>query len=182
MRNAESLIRITLWWNILICFALALVLVTISPILTVVMLLAAALNWCYMRAVQSRIPFASANLKVACSAIREHFAVVAVSYLVVIMGVAWSAVWCLAAWSVFEKMQDDTDTDNSGSTDDEEQQNMSSSYSALFFFLSISFYWGQEVLKNVSHVTTAGSVASWWYSPNATGVVSGSFCRATTSR
>lgn len=32
------------------------------------------------------------------------------------------------------------------------------------FFVIISFYWNLEVLKNISHVTTAGVAATWYYS------------------
>ena len=63
MRNAESLIRFTLYFNIGICVAIGLYCMSVQPILGVLMLLVAMLNWCYMRAVQKRIPFASANLK-----------------------------------------------------------------------------------------------------------------------
>jgi hypothetical protein len=184
MRHAESLIRFTLWFNIATCLALgvAMIVVVNQPIVSVIMFLFALLNWCYMRAVQSRIPFASSNLKVACAAIKEHFSVVFVSYLVVIFGTGWSFVWFLAFYGAIQAQSDDSSS--STGTDDynnDDYSSVSTSYSAIFFFLSISLYWGHEVLKNISHVTTAGSVASWWYDPNVTSVVTGSFCRATTS-
>jgi hypothetical protein len=184
MKNAESLIRFTLYFNIAICLVLGgWMLAAGQALVSIIMFLVALLNWCYMRAVQSRIPFASANLKVACAAVKEHFSTVFVSYLVVIMGTAWSAVWMLSAFGVYKAAEADADnaSDNDVNTDDSTTTNVSNSYGAAFFFLSISFYWGHEVLKNISHVTTAGAVASWWYDPNVSSVVAGSFCRATTS-
>jgi hypothetical protein len=57
MRNAESLIRFTLWFNIVICFVLAVFMVMISPFISIFFMLFCLLNWCYMRAVQNRIPY-----------------------------------------------------------------------------------------------------------------------------
>merc|ERR1719203_670824 len=55
---------------------------------------------------------------------------------------------------------------------------------ALFFFL-LSFYWVHQVLSNTMHVTTAGTVGTWWFSPNeanscCSSAITGSFFRATT--
>ena len=33
----------------------------------------------------------------------------------------------------------------------------------VFFFLLLSFYWTSQVIKNVVHVTVAGTYASWYF-------------------
>lgn len=53
------------------------------------------------------------------------------------------------------------------------------------FLLLVSYYWTFEVLCNTIHVTTAGTVGTWWFVPGeASGCWStalrDSFCRATT--
>jgi len=149
-------------------------------ILGVLFMICTLINWCYYRAVQSRIPFAAANLKVACKAVREHFSVLLVSYLTIIKSTAWMFTWllvCSAAWSKYGDSSTDTTTN-----DDPYSDNTSDNgFGTAAFFLLISLYWTQEVLKNITHVTTAGVVASWWYDPSRTNVVSGAYCRATTT-
>jgi len=120
--------------------------------------------------------------RVACAAVRTHFSVVAVSYLIVILCNAYIFVWCLAAYGAIDAYNDSVSTDEDSSADDEDDSDPSASWGVLFFFLSLSLYWGSEVLKNISHVTTAGTIATWWYNDQSvTSAVSGSFCRATTS-
>jgi hypothetical protein len=38
-----------------------------------------------------------------------------------------------------------------------------SAVGVVWFFLLISFYWTSQVLKNVTHVTTAGVMATWYF-------------------
>mmetsp|Transcript_23293 Transcript_23293/g.48434 ORF Transcript_23293/g.48434 Transcript_23293/m.48434 type:complete len:480 (+) Transcript_23293:1357-2796(+) len=177
MNNAESLIQTSLRLNIaisalcaLVCFANG---IAIGGILFMVMTL---INWCYYRAVQNRIPFAAANLKVACQAVREHFSVLLVSYITIIKSTIWLCIWTLAFAAAYNNYATTT-TD----VDGDSETTVSDSFGTVCFFLLLSLYWTQEVLKNVTHVTTAGVVASWWYDPSRSSVVSGAYCRATTT-
>jgi len=36
---------------------------------------------------------------------------------------------------------------------------------SLFFFL-LSFYWTLQVIQNVIHVTSAGTIGTWWFTPS----------------
>lgn len=51
----------------------------------------------------------------------------------------------------------------------------------LKYFWVASFLWGGAVFQNVVSATVAGSVASWWFYPNASRPVQGAFYRATRS-
>lgn len=179
MRNAEGLIRSTLVMNIFLTGLFALLAFANGLIwVAFVCLFFTLINWCYMRAVQSRIPFASANLKVACAAVKQHWGVVFVSYAAVLKGVAWGAVVFLCAVGLYNaNSSQQTDPYDSDST----TTVVSDNFYTVMFLLCIAGNWGQEVIKNVSHVTTAGAVASWWYDPGRTSVVSGAYCRATTT-
>jgi hypothetical protein len=181
MKHAESLIRSSLWINIFLTGLFAAVAFVNGQVwVALVFLLFTAINWCYMRAVQRRIPFASANLKVACAAIRDHFSVVFVSYLAVLKGVFWSVVVCLVSFYAY-KANEITDDDQPEYNDDGTQKTISDNFGTAMFFIMLSMYWGNEVIRNISHVTTAGTVASWWYDPSRSNVVSGAYCRATTT-
>lgn len=35
----------------------------------------------------------------------------------------------------------------------------------IVFLLVLSLYWTQQVIKNVVHVTVAGTVGTWWWAP-----------------
>lgn len=76
-------------------------------------------------------------------------------------------------------------TYKSGSNDNTNNKNtdgQGSSPSGLEYFgLLVSFYWTQQVFMNVSHVTTAGAIASWWFIGDTVGVVTGSLKRALTT-
>lgn len=87
-----------------------------------------------------------------------------VSYFLVIVSTAWACTWGLAFFAAVKASEDASAdaTDDSYDPYGDNTSSVSSSYGALIFFLCISFYWGGEVTKNVSHVTTAGTVASWW--------------------
>ncbi|GMH64218.1 hypothetical protein TrLO_g14583 [Triparma laevis f. longispina] len=181
MKNAESLIRTSLYINIFLTGLFAIVAFVNNQIwVALVCVLFTAINYCYMRAVQRRIPFASANLKVACAAIRDHFSVVFVSYLAVLKGVFWSTVVILVSFYAYKANELDDD-DEAQYNDDGTEKTVSDNFGTAMFFIMLAMYWGQEVIKNISHVTTAGTVASWWYDPSRTNVVSGSYCRATTT-
>jgi hypothetical protein len=56
----------------------------------------------------------------------------------------------------------------------------SASYAA-FFFMLLSFYWGLQVFKNISHTAIAGTVATWWYSAESAGATGSSLKRACTT-
>lgn len=212
IKNAQVMITTVLTFNIFITLAMAI----LSFIFNVwpagfLLLFISLINWCYYRCVKSRIPFASANLAVACRAIDEHKSVVLVAYGVVLKGLLWTGVWLLCTVGVMSKYGGDFSTDDDhnntpylttdGGDDskvgvtagvatdyyeddyynDGEENN---SMGVAVFFLLLSFYWGNEVIRNICHVTTAGVVASWWYNPphnQQTSVVSSSYCRATTT-
>ena len=44
-------------------------------------------------------------------------------------------------------------------------QALSASSGIVVFLLLVSFYWVHQVLVNIVHVTSAGTVATWWYVP-----------------
>ena len=56
----------------------------------------------------------------------------------------------------------------------------------IVFLLLICFYWAHQVISNVVHVTVAGTVGTWWFTPDIANsccsqAVKGSMQRATTT-
>lgn len=125
---------------------------------------------CYARAVWSRIPFATANLVAACTAIRAHAGVLLVALLFVALAFGWTLLWSVAAMGVWEEVYDeDLAADGQNPTN----------YGYLFLLL-LSYFFTHQVVQNTVHVTVAGTVGSWWFSPGEGGCC-GSLVRALTT-
>mmetsp|Transcript_20170 Transcript_20170/g.42702 ORF Transcript_20170/g.42702 Transcript_20170/m.42702 type:complete len:280 (+) Transcript_20170:953-1792(+) len=62
---------------------------------------------------------------------------------------------------------------------------LATSNAGIVFLLFVSYYWTFGVLTNTIHVTTAGTVGTWWFVPHEanrcwSSAIRDSFCRATT--
>ncbi|DBA02544.1 TPA: hypothetical protein N0F65_011016 [Lagenidium giganteum] len=51
----------------------------------------------------------------------------------------------------------------------------------IYFFMLVSFYWGLQVFKNISHTTIAGTVASFWFSADSKGATGSALKRSCTT-
>jgi len=67
----------------------------------------------------------------------------------IVVQAVWILLWVIAVASLTSRF----DHDKSG-------QN---TQGVAYFFLLISFYWTSQVIKNVVHVTTAGTFATWYF-------------------
>ncbi|TDH73303.1 hypothetical protein CCR75_007716 [Bremia lactucae] len=177
---ARVMILFVLWFNVGISFALAAYGFIIGNLfIAIIGALIALLNLCYARAVQHRIPFAVANLRVAEGAIAKHGSTYIVSAAFTIVQIVWVVIWSMALVGVANKIAENDSTDYSTSTRSSYKQPRGS-YVA-FFFLLLSFYWGLQVFKNVAHTTVAGTVATFWYQAESKGATAASLKRATTT-
>ena len=135
------------------------------------------LTCCYTYCIWSRIPFATANLKTGCTAIRANCGVSFLSYIVVVFEFAWSLLWVVAVLGIQDRLL--TCQEING------EQVCSDPNYLLFFLLFVSFYFTHQVLKNTVHTTIAGVVGSWWFVPDESGfcgkAVCGSFFRSITT-
>lgn len=121
-----------------------------------------AFTCCYVMAVWSRIPFAATNLNTALTAIRSNMGLAIIAYFMMIVAFGWSCFWLLGFSNLLS----------------------ANSNPGLLFLLLVSFYWVQQVLSNTVHVTTAGTVGTWWFVPGEangcwSSAIRDSFCRAT---
>ncbi|GMI45134.1 hypothetical protein TrCOL_g588 [Triparma columacea] len=64
-----------------------------------------AITMCWYRAVQSRIPFAGANLSVACSSIKNFPTIFFVNFACLIASFVWMMVWSLAMIGIVKPSQ-----------------------------------------------------------------------------
>lgn len=142
-----------------------------------------ALFCCYAYMVWSRIPFATANLKTGCAALRANCGVTFFAYIFAALAVAWSILWSLAVAGVQDTgilIKCTEYQDSYGYT----RESCSVNY-GIFFGLFVSFFFTHQVLQNSVHTTVAGVVGSWWFKPEQNGfcgsAVFGSFFRTMTT-
>ncbi|KAL7544446.1 hypothetical protein ACHAWF_007829 [Thalassiosira exigua] len=137
---------------------------------------------CYARAAWSRIPFASVNLLTACTAIKQNCGAILISYVFVVLAFGWTFVWSVGVMGVWEKV---VQTDTVQTAAGQQVATNSANYGYLFL-LFLSYFFTHQVIQNTVHVTVAGVVGSWWFSPaESSGCcrsgVTGSLCRSLTT-
>lgn len=100
------------------------------------------------------MPFAAANLRAAMSAIRANQGLLIVSLANGPLSVIWLLVWMLAFLGVFHYVHVNEPQD--------QQPN-----GAIVLAFLLCLYWTHQVLQNVLHVTTAGTVGMWWFTDSS---------------
>lgn len=139
-----AMIYVSLWWGVFASAALGGFLLSIgddSRWVGIFFLVMALLNLFYAIAVRSRIPFASAMLRQAVTVIGHFPSTIWAAMLCLVLSVEFIAVWVFGV---------------SGAA---------SQNDSIFIIIGllISLYWTMEVFHNLSHVTTAGTVATYYF-------------------
>lgn len=162
MTCASNLVKASLFFQIGVAGVMAVVGISSGNVMMGVMCtLMFFFIMCYAYMVWGRIPFASANLKTALTAVRDNLGLMVVAYIFLFMAFGYTLVWTTISNYVLQ---------------------INGNYAFLMF---LSFYWVQQVLSNTVHVTTAGVIGTWWYAPMEASsccskAIGDSFCRATT--
>jgi len=142
---AEQIIKIMLFVSIACWGLLALLSIVdgdtggaIYPI--IFCLITMLYTWC----IWSRIPFAGACLSVASQIVQTYGGTVWIALLTVFLEFVWIVIWVFAFWAYFASTSEPS--------------------GIVMFLLFISLYWGTNVWRNVSHTTTCGVAATWYFS------------------
>jgi hypothetical protein len=102
---------------------------------------------------QPRIPFATANLLTATTAVRNNLGVAFFAYMFTAVGVAWSCVWTLAFVGVSDKIYACIDNGAGG-------QVCTDPNYGLLFLLFLAFFFAHQVFQNTIHVICAGAIGT----------------------
>lgn len=175
---AQFLIKLALLFSVFLTLALAVISFMQGSIgvgiLGIIFFLCSV---CYARAVWSRIPFATVNLITGMTAVKANCGVTIVAYIMVGLGFLWSIVWAVAFIGVFDKNKVCDENNNCTIA--------SNVFYGYLFLLLVSFFFTHQVIQNTVHVSVAGVVGTWWFSPEEScccgGAVLGSFFRSMTS-
>jgi hypothetical protein len=142
---AIYIIKGLLFFN-MFCWVLLIVLGLIMPAIPVVvvgaigLLIVCLYTWC----VWSRIPFASVLLSIASTIASTYEGTIIVSLMTCVFDFVWYIIWALAV-AAFASSPARGEV-------------------FIWFLLLVSLYWGYNVFKNVSHTTTCGVAATWYFS------------------
>jgi len=122
-----------------------------------------ALTLCYTYFVWSRIPFATANLVTAMTAIRTNFGVVFVAYFLVAVAAGWSILWVNAVSGISNKLMTCPSTSSSSNT--KAKCEINGAQYGYLFLLFLSYFFTHQVLQNSVHTICSGVVGTWWFTP-----------------
>jgi hypothetical protein len=111
--------------------------------------LCAAAHALWLFFVRRRIPFAGVLLKNAVGCIMRYYGTIICSFTSLIILIVYVVLFVLMTYPTFMGMT--YGTTSKGVV-----------YAALFLFL-LMFNWSTQVITNVVHVTTSGTVATWYF-------------------
>lgn len=156
---ASFLIKFALISNCVL-FGLAMVISLLSGAIVGAIISAVflAIMLCYARSAWPRIPFATANLVTAITAIRLNWGVVLASFVTLFVSFALLLTSLLAIGGV-AKLNEVEECDDNGDCE------IKHSGGGFYFLLLLSLFWMQQVMKNTIHVIVAGTVGTWWVEP-----------------
>lgn len=156
MSFAQGLIKMALFFNVLITALLALLALSSGEgSLALMSGFAFLFSLYYAYVVWNRIPFAASNLVTAISAVRANMGLAFFAYSNLIVSFLWSVWWAIA----FIGTSYIVGNCNPDGTCEGQLNGW-----AVFLFL-VSYFWTAQVIKNVVHVTVAGTVGTWWFTP-----------------
>eukprot|EP01083_Nonionella_stella_P221722 791869_1 len=166
-RFAGTIIKGMLFFNIGIWIIVVLVGVIVSVLsLVVIGAIKAGIYCLWTWCIWSRIPFASALLSISSTIINKFQGTIFISLSVIVFNILWMIIWascCISYLIVATKETKhcpcpDPNNPNDCCTTSGSPNNF------IIFLLLISLYWGFQVNKNISHTTTCGVAATWYFS------------------
>jgi len=128
----------------------------------------------YTRAVWHRTALAASQLQTSLIALQTNGSVMFVAVGMTIACTLWLTIWMLAVLGVATRHLSTTTTTTTTTTGDDADRDSGYTNSnnnvhvsvAATVLLLLSLFWTTEVSKNIVHVTTAGTVGTWWFSPD----------------
>eukprot|EP00588_Corethron_pennatum_P018823 CAMPEP_0194307252 /NCGR_PEP_ID=MMETSP0171-20130528/4126_1 /TAXON_ID=218684 /ORGANISM="Corethron pennatum, Strain L29A3" /LENGTH=473 /DNA_ID=CAMNT_0039059225 /DNA_START=123 /DNA_END=1541 /DNA_ORIENTATION=+ len=175
---AKTLIHLSLVFSIAVSLLVVLASVASGQLLgSIFALLMLALTVCYYFSVRDRIPFAAANLNTATSAVKDNLLGLLLSTVFYdVLGFVYTVFWALGFYGVMISW---------GCMEEEGVCDTSGTRGGIVFLILLGVFWSTQVFMNCGQVTTAGTVGSWWFSPEESGCfgsgVRGAMCRALTT-
>jgi hypothetical protein len=156
MAIPTAMIKIALAFNLLITAGVCVFAISAGVISVAIMAgIGLLLTIYYTYVVWRRIPFAASTLVTALTAVKCNMGLAFFAYNNLLITFLWSLWWSTAFLATFYVVGDC----NAEFYCENEINGF------LVFLFLLSFYWTTQVIKNVVHVTVAGTVGTWWFVP-----------------
>jgi len=151
---AEKLVQIALCLAMSLALAWgtigAIALSSYSKFIPITGLALVALITAYAFVVWDRIPFASANLKTALTAIRSRPGILLVTFGLQILMLIWAILTMFTVVGIYNAFHSHVTIDTKLRI-------------ACYVLLGVSFFWSVQLLLHIVHLTVAGVVKNWWF-------------------
>jgi len=132
------------------------IIITITIIISLIMV-------CLWVFYKKHVPFAAANLRTALSALRVNSGTYSVAFL---FSVVSFLTFFLSIHAIIG-VQAKADLEKVPCQDEDGNDSTCEKPIYPFFVVMLLFccFWTQQVVTNIVHVTTAGTIGAWWFSP-----------------
>ena len=125
--------------------------------LAVLYVIFAALNGLWLFLVRKRIPFAGVLLSTSVTTVTRHWGCIVTSFGALAATVIYVVMWVFMALPTLKGIENANSDEYGGHSNKSGLH-----YFATCMFLLL-FLWATQVIVNVSHVTTSGTVATWYF-------------------
>ncbi|GKY94434.1 hypothetical protein MPSEU_000409300 [Mayamaea pseudoterrestris] len=159
---ARHVVQVALVMVITLSFVWGTIGIGLSPhnFVPITGIIALALSVAYAFIVWDRIPFATANVLTALTAVRTYPTLTVLALMFQSLALAWSIYFCVVTIGVYDAIQ-------------ENKLVLTRNWAiALYTALGVSYYWTFQVLSNILKACTASVIGSWWHNEIEPGVVS----------
>lgn len=130
-----------------------------SVLLGLALLASAACHLAFLYAVRDRVSFSATLLSTVASLLHAHPALIALALGAVFATLLWLFVWSIAMSYTLHARA----LVLGGAAGGAQAAQAYGAQGWCVFWLLLSFYWTAHVVKNVVHVTVAGTVGSWYF-------------------
>ena len=164
------LIQISLFFSPFSFFVAFIVsLLTMNCPVALFSLLMSLISAFYAFKVWHRVPLATANLKIALAAIKDNHGLWIIAYLVTVESWAWIFLWCSAVVEmvVFSPkwVYDCSSVATAEYDGDQDVCTLSTRGKFIALGMILSFFWTDQVIKNIFRTTISGVIGTWWFDP-----------------
>lgn len=159
---SRALIQVTLVFSIILSLAWGMLGLTVDPygVISIMGFGALLLSLGYTIYNWQRVPFASTNLHTALCAMRCTSDITLLGMAAILVAFGWCVVWSMAFIGAVDAYNPDTCSHKSICVFEVPIVRL-----GLYSFFIISFYWTNNVIKNILRVTVASAIGTWWYYP-----------------
>ena len=151
-----SMVKIALAFNLLVTIGACIAAFMVGAILVgAIAAIGVLFTIYYTCVVWKKIPFAASTLTTAITAVKSNMGLAFFAYNNLLVTFLWSLWWSIAFLATVYVLGD---CNAEGYCENDIP-------GFLVFSFLVSFYWTTQIIKNVVHVTVAGTVGTWWFVP-----------------